>query len=188
MSIRKPYYGIHQITPGLFTPGNEYILEDGSDYVGAFHVLPNNQKFTENIPKPSSQELFEKRLDLSESVKKYNILREQSVSKYVSPIPYQPKPVLDDYTFGEIQRFFVQKRNNPMSTIAEIDNVQYNTINISNFPGINGVIWNKLMIPWKISRIPPDDVAVINRRTLIAAEHVFPGIGLYITNVLEYYI
>lgn len=187
MAIRKPYYGLHQIIPGKYTAGNEFILADGTDYEGAYHILPTNQKFTGEIPNKKSQELFEKRSDVSELVKRYNRLMDVEVSRYVSPVPYQPSPTPDDYEIGEIQRFFVQKINNPTATITEIDGQQYNSINYNNSPGINGVLWNSLLIRWRISRIPAKDVAVLNRRTLVEAANTFTGIGLYITNVLEYY-
>lgn len=187
MPIRKPYYASHQIISGRYTPGNEYVLSDGVDYIGSYHALPNGQVFTGGIPKKDSEELFEKRIDISDTVLKYNSLKGVGISKYISPIPYQPSPNADDYSTGEIQRFFVQKRNNPLATIIEIDTNQFNSINIVNAPGINGDIWNKIMITWKISRFPVDDIAIINRRALINSENNFPGIGLYISNVLEFY-
>lgn len=187
MPIRKPYYGLHQIVAGQYTPGNEFILADGSDYIGAYHVLPNAQLFTHAIPKINSAELFERRADVPEIVKRYNRITDRRLGKYESPVPYQPIPNPDDYEFGEIQRFFVQKRNNPIATVTEIDVQQFNTTNTQGVPGINGVAWKRLLIPWKISLISASDASDINRRTLIQAEGNFPGIGLYVSNVLEFY-
>lgn len=187
MPIRRPYYGLHQIVAGQYTPGNELVLDDGTDYIGTYHVLPNAQMFTNAVPKINSVELFERRVDVPEIVKRYNRITDRRLGKYESPIPHQPIPNPDDYEFGEIQRFFVQKRNNPIVTIVEIDNEQFNTINTQGAPGINGVAWNQLLIPWKISLIPPSDISDINRRTLIQSEGNFPGIGLYVSNVLEFY-
>jgi len=163
------------------------VSQDGVDYIGTYHILPNEQIYSGEIPKKDSLELFVKRIDISDAVLKYNNLRGVGISKYLSPIPFQPQPTTDDYFSGEIQRFFVQKLNNPTVTITEIDMPQYNSINIVNAPGINGDIWNSILLVWKISRISPDDVAVLNRRELVKAEIQFPGLGLYIPNVLEYY-
>ena len=187
MSLRRPYYGLHQIVTGQYTSGNEYVLDDGSDYIGSYHILPNGQRFTYSVPKLTSVELFEKRNDITEMVKTYNNIIDQNISRYVSPKPYQPIPDGVDYEIGQIFRYFVQKRNNAKMTITEIDNEQFSSINLINAPGINANIWNSLIIPWKISKIPANDVSIINRRTLVAAEHNFPYIGIYLPNVLEFY-
>lgn len=187
MPVRKPYYALHQIITGKYTPGDEYVLDTGEDYIGAYHVLPNGQVFTGPRPIPTSAELFEKRNDLAPSVKLYNSILNLKVSQYDSPVAYQPMPTPSDYERGVIQRFFVQKRNNPSVTIVEIDSVQYNSINTTNSPGLNGVIWNKLLLQWKISLIPSTDAALLNRRELVFAELNFPGIGLFLPNVLEFY-
>jgi len=187
MPVQKPYYGLHQVIAGKYTPGNEYVLENGDEYVGAFHVLPNGQVFTDTRPRPNSQELFVKRNDLSESVKLYNRVMKLKVPQYDSPVAIQPMLTSEDYERGEIQRFFVQKRNNPLTTIVEIDSVQYNAINKTNSPGLNGVIWNKALLYWKISLMPPDDAATLNRRELERSERSFPGIITFVPNALEFY-
>ena len=187
MPIRRPYYGLHQIVLGQYTPGNEYVLDDGTDYIGAYHVLPNSQLYTGARPTTDSREMFEKRVDIAEDVKRYNRLLNIRNSQYVSPISFQPRPNADDYEFGEIQRYFVQKRNNPLATIVEIDGDQFNAINVANSPGINGVLWNSTIFPWKISIISPEDAAELNRRELIKAERKFRGIGIFVRNVLEFY-
>jgi hypothetical protein len=187
MPLKRPYYALHQIVSGKYTAGNEFVLSDGSDYIGSYHILPNTQVFTMPIPKLDSEELFAKRTDISEVVKRYNLITQQDASRYVSPISQQPMPSTDDYEFGEIQRFFVQKRNNPRITIMEIDEPQFNKINQTNDPGINGVIWNSILIPWVISKIPPEDASIINQRSLITAERSFRWISRYVSNFLEFY-
>ena len=86
-----------------------------------------------------------------------------------------------------MERFFVQKRNSPLNTIIEIDSSQYNSVNVTNKPGINGVVWNKIRIIWKISKIPETDAKYLNLLTLQESEHNFPYISRYLTNPLEYY-
>lgn len=187
MPIKRPYYGIHQIITGQYTAGGEFVLDDGNDYIGVYHILPNGQRFTHPRPKPSSKELHEKRTDMAEDVIFYNRLTRREISRHTYPIQYQPIPTNDDYEFGQIERYFVQKRNDPRNTILEIDGQQFNQINVNNSPGINGVIWNSVIIPWRISVISREHAADLNRTALIDAEHNFVGIGAYITNVLEFY-
>lgn len=187
MPVQRPYYALHQVILGKYTPGGEYILDTGDDYIGMYHVLPNGQVFTESRPATTSVELYVKRIDLSEQAKVYNQIMGLKPSQYKSPMPIQPIVTLDDYTRGEIQRFFVQKRNNPSATIIEIDSDQYNSINVSNNPGINGVIWNKVLIPWKVSLMPKNDVAYLNSVEILKAEQLFPGIKNFLTDYLEFY-
>jgi len=187
MAVRVPYYNLHQIITGRYTPGNDFVLPDGTDYIGEYHILPTLQKFTGSRPFADSVELFEKRISISADTLKYNQIRDIDASQYIMPILYYPNPNVDDYKRGIIERYFVQKRNNPSNTILEINGQQYNSINTRGKPGINGVIWNKLMIQWRISRIPKSDVMYLNKETLIRSEPLFPGIGIYINNVTEFY-
>lgn len=187
MTVKVPYYNLHQIITGRYTSGNDFVLPDGTDYIGEYHIIPTLQKFTGSRPMPDSVELFEKRISISADTLKYNQIRDIDSTQYVMPILYYPIISIDDYKRGIIERYFVQKRNNPTNTILEIDGQQYNSINTRGKPGINGVIWNKIMILWRISRIPETDIAYLNRETLIRSKPTFPGLGTYITNITEFY-
>lgn len=185
--IQRPYYNLHQIITGQYSDGNEFILKDGSVYSGPYHILPTGQKFTEFVPSSKSVELFELRFTPTKDILNYNNISGVNSNQYSVPTPYQPMPNAADYKFGRIERFFVQKRNNPLFTIMEIDATQYNSINSQNKPGINAVIWNKLKIWWIISKIPLEDTKYINQQTLIRANLQFDGIGRVVTNLTEFY-
>jgi len=157
MAIQKPYYAKHQIVTGQYSPGGQYITENGIDYIGGYHILPTGQAFSEFSPKDNSIELFIKKFDISEDVRSYNKIQGIKNVNYIQPSPILVRPTLDDYNDGFIYRFFVQKRNNPLITTIEIDNEQYNSINTQNKPGINGVIWNSYMIKWKITGATIDE-------------------------------
>lgn len=187
MPVSRPYYSLHQILTGQYTTGNEYVLSDGLDYIGMYHILPNEQVFTEAQPNLSSQELFVKRNDQTKEVEEYNRITSSRISQYRSPIPIQRQIESDEYMEGMIQRYFVQKRNNPVRTIMEIDGNQYNSINTSNKEGINGLLYNSIAIDWRISKIPSQDAAELNRRALVGAERKFKGIGQFLSNTLEFY-
>lgn len=187
MPIQVPYYNLHQISTGIYTAGNEFVLKDGSDYVGLYYIIPTGQRFTGARPEPKSQELFVKRLNQDSDVRLYNNINEVSYPKYINPVLIAPFPTADDYERGFMERFFVQKRNSPLNTIIEIDAEQFNKINVGNKPGINGIIWNKLRINWKISKIPQQDAQTLNQLTIVRSENDFPYISKYLTNLLEYY-
>lgn len=185
--IQQPYYNLHQITVGLYTEGGEFVFDDGTDYIGLYHELPNQSKFSGARPENGSRILFPKQVNLTNDLLMYNNIKNFKVSQYVSPVLQTLPPTMDDYKVGKFTRFFVQKRNSPFNSIIEIDSQQYNSVNKKNRPGINGVIWSKLSIEWRISKIPIQDIEYYNRTTLIRAENDFPYIGSYLTNSTEYY-
>ncbi len=187
MGLIRTYYGIHQIVTGRYTAGGEYMLEDGTDYDGAYHVLPDGDLYTESRPRPTSKKLLIKEVGVSKDVIKYNVIKKELSGKYKIPVPIQPQPNQDDYEIGQIMRYFVQKRNNPFGTIAEIDVEQYMNINHENNPGINGVLWNKCNLFWKISKLPIEDIRKINTRTIIETTKTFPYLGSYLKNSSEFY-
>lgn len=187
MPISNPYYNLHQLTLGQYTDGNEFVTDDGADYIGLYHIIPTGKRFSGARPEPTSVELLVKRLLQTNDSKVYNKITNSDYPNYVNPILLTPNPSTDDFKVGQIERYFVQKRNNPRTTIIEINSNQFNKINTTNKPGINGIIWNKLLINWKISKIPIDDAKFINYLTLVKAENKFPYISQYLTNTLEYY-
>lgn len=185
--IQRPYYNLHQLTLGQYTDGNEFILADGSIYVGSYYILPTGQRFTGFRPETTSVELFELKLNPTEDILKYNQLTGSEINRYVMPISYQPIPNNDDYKRSYIERFFVQKRNSPLNSILEIDGQQFNSINTLNRPGINGVLWNKLKLEWKISMLPKEDIYYLNQRQIEKNLLNFPGLNTFITNPMEFY-
>lgn len=185
--IQQPYYNLHQIQTGQYTTGNEFVLASGNVYVGSYHILPNDQRFTGFQPERGSVELFELRLNPTKDILKYNQITGNEINRYDAPVIYYPNPKLEDYKIGFIERFFIQKRTSPSNTIMEIDVDQYNKINTQNNPGINGVIFNKLRVQWKISKIPINDIEIINKMTITHNEPYFPGIVTYLNNFIEFY-
>lgn len=185
--IRQPYYNLHQILTGQYTSGGEFVLASGEDYIGGYHVLPNEQRFSEFRPTDKSVELFEKKMNPTEDILRYNRISGNVINRYVPPIAYQPNPTSDEYKNGRFDRFFVQRRNSPFNSIVEIDNTQYNQVNTLNNPGINGVLWNRLLINWRISKIPKQDAQYLNQYALQAAAVNFLGIGDFLQNTLEFY-
>lgn len=184
--IQHPYYAQHQVLTGQYTPGDEFILENGNDYIGGYHVLPSNQFFTGFSPNDKSIELFIKLNDVSQDVKTYNKVNNIITSKYIGPIPYLVRPTLDDYNDGFVYRYFVQKRNNPLVTIIEIDVDQYNKINNRNQPGMNSTVWNSAIIKWKING---SYVQEFNDREIVdqQIEKGFIGLKSYLKDLFQFF-
>ena len=185
--ISQPYYGLHQIEKGLYSEGGEFVLKDGSIYIGAYHILPTQQKFTGFRPEKGSVELFEIRMNPTADILRYNQITGNEINRYSTPISFGPNPTLDDYKRGRIERFLIQKRNSAMNSIIEIDQVQFASINQKNNLGINGVIWNKVRIDWIISKIPVNDAEYLNGLTINKNSINFPYLGTFLNNNLEFY-
>lgn len=187
MPVSRPYYNLHQILLGQYSNGNEYVFDDGTDYVGPFHVLPNGQKFTGPRPELRSVQIFEKRNDIDENVLRYNLNTGNRSSRYETPVSISRRPDSNEFSVGKMERYFVQKRTNPYNTIIEIDSIQFNKINTKNNPGINGNIWNALLLIWIISKIPSNDAYILNRMEVQRNQETFPGIEKYLIDYLEFY-
>lgn len=185
--IQRPFYNLHQITTGQYTAGKEFVISTGEIYIGPYHILPNGQRFTGFQPEDRSIELFELRLNPTEDILRYNRITGNEINRYLAPNPYYPNPASIEYNRGMIERFFVQKRSSPINTIMEIDSLQFNGINTQHNIGINGVIWNKLRIEWKISKIPINDAGYLNSLSIQRSEPSFKGISAYLIDPLEFY-
>ena len=185
--ISHPYYNLSQIITGKYSGSDEFVLKDGSIYIGPYHILPGNRYFTGFQPEDNSFEIFEKRLNPTQDILRYNQITGNEINRYNPPISFQPNPNSDDYKRGKIQRFFVQKRNSQLNTILEIDYQQYNSINTQNNPGINGVTWNSVLIDWIISKIPSNDALTLNQLQVQKNLPNFPYLNTILTNYLEFY-
>lgn len=183
----RPEYPRHLIAVGKYAKLGEFTYTDGVDYEGLYHVLPNGEAYSGDIPSDYSKKLFIKSYGISESVLKYNRNKGIEISKFIDPEYYYPIVMLEDRLAGKIYRYFVQKRSNPVNTITEIDYTQYSSINYTNFPGINSTIWNSLVVEWIIGSDISDIALQSNRNSVLRAEKTFKGISQYLTNYLEFY-
>lgn len=182
---REPFYPISKIATGKYTAGGEFVYyEDLSlEYIGLYHILPNDQCWTETAPNSKSKLIVPKRFDASEDVKIYNNNKNIIGNNYISPINKMPHIENHHYISGEILRYFVQKKNSPLNTIYEIDREQFLTLNNSNRPGINSSIWNHIVINWKLTG---DMAGEINKNTIEIASQKFKGIEFFLTNYFEF--
>ena len=187
MSKSEPYYPIHKIQTGKYTNGAELVTDDVNqmDYIGLYHILPNGEYWSHSSPNANSQKLISKRMDVSPDVKRFNSIRGKEPANYTSPIPYYPILTSSDYELGYVMRYFVQKRNNPLVTITEIDPSQYNTLNSNNQPGISSLLWNNTEIQWSIrgSYAIQMNMQEVQR----AIDNGFINLQNYLTNPLEFW-
>ena len=114
---------------------------------------------------------------------RYWELTSREYEHHTPPKSHLPVVTDDDYKRGIITRYFVQKMNNPEKTIVEINLDQANKMNRTNKPGINGLLYRKLVINWSLH---PTDAETHNMKTVRSNEIDFPGLQNYLINLTEF--
>jgi hypothetical protein len=187
MATLEPFYPSHKIESGKYTPGGELIFDDiiQMDYIGLYHILPNGEYWSGSSPKSNSVKLKLKRMIVAPDVNQYNKIKGRAPASYSSPITYYPIVTQSDYEAGYVMRYFVQKRNNPYTTIQEIDGSQFNTLNNRNRPGLSSLLWNGVEIEWALKGI---HAAQLNLQRIQRAENDgFLNLSNYLRNPLEFW-
>jgi len=182
-----PVYPISKIKTAQYTRGNEFIIDntDQSEYIGLYHILPNDEYWTEPSPNDKSVKLLKRQSKVSDDVKLYRKINNLPPTNYLDPISYYPILKTDDYRLGYIMRCFVQKRNNPYLTIQEITPQQFNTINSINKQGINALTWNSVEIKWTIKGVYAQ---MLNSKEIYNAEQRgFINLSNFLKNTLEFW-
>ncbi len=184
--VNREYYGRHQIDTGKYAVPNQYIFLNGKEYVGPYHILPNGKFFTGFIPDMKSVEIIERpNQNFTADVINYNTLKNAQVPTHKSPIPVFPIIGEDDIEAGYIERFFIQKRNDPTNSIIEIDLDQYLNVGLEN-NNISKINYNATYLKWHISNLDTPILIELNKQSINTAEKNFKGLKKYLLNYLEY--
>lgn len=182
--LRKPFYPEAEIVT-KYTEGNEFVLRDtGADYVGVYHMLPNDTYWTGSKQSNESQELVIKRFDASKRVQEYNKARNFESVGSLTPKPYWPRPTIQDYENGEFYRYFAQKKNDRLNTIMEIDEFQFRNFG-RGLERIDEMTWDKIAIKWKLVS---QYASAMNKHEVESTQRTtsFKFLEKYLTNYLEF--
>ena len=202
---RPLYVPEHQVRKNLSTTGQEYMTEDGMEYIGLYHQYPNGARYTGGRLTTVSQRLLYFRRSMQVATRidangtgqpTYNNVIYHDLTRdyhhgpyeyhrYVTPSVFIPNPVLEDYLHGSIRRYFVQRKND-LSLIYEISDEAHQAVNSSNHTGIDEVMYNKLTIDWYINGLETD-VRDTNIANLRRYNLQMPGLVNYLTDPLEFY-
>jgi hypothetical protein len=157
MKRLKLYYPKSSIVENLSTNGNKYMLEDGTPYIGAYHMYDTGEVFTGALWDPqTSMKLLplvsvynNPKLKNSSPGKMQNhINSDMNVRKYTNPKSEISIPDDMDFSKGFYYRYFCQKRNEP-SVIYEISNNSYLTY--GKVGGINEFLYKRGRIRWTLT-------------------------------------
>ena len=190
MGRLKVYYPKSQIMTGLYTEGLEWMTDNGLENIGPYHTYADGNVYSgSEFNISTSKNLVPYKETFANPGKdnfRYRQLTTIQVDKYVEPKYYLHKLISDEIQQGWFIRYFVQKRNDrTMTTIKEVDKKQYDRVSFSNAEVINGNLYKKLDVRWKISGTDTE-IKNINRIKVLSANSDMPGLIGYLGNLLEY--
>ena len=209
------YYPLSQITPNLYTNGDEFINNIGEPYIGYYYKVSNGRFFAGRIPNAilGNIEIVKSTLqnnltpsvlyqetsiniinasnasaDIDSEVTEYNNITN---SKYTSDILlpyYNPQlPTPQDYQNTEFRRYFCKKTNEVI--YVEINKDQYDKLSI-NDPQILWQLYFPFNITWQLTG-DKQQVAQVNKNMveLTSIRLKLPSFNLYIKeDYTKYYL
>lgn len=187
----KLFYSPQEITNNLYTFGKEWMTTDSAEYIGLYHKYTTGEVYTEGVWDSAKS----KKLIVYEAVNttklQYKQLKNLNVVS-ITPTPYQPENEINATGQQQIQRYFLQKKNDN-GTIIEIDLTQYELLLINK---IDQNLYSGVQLTWYISGAINDtyinntkQFGVISKNTnsLKTAEKNMPGISKKLNNLTELY-
>ena len=176
MSRRKVYYPEGQIQKGLYTNGKEWMLEDGTEYIGDYHKYITGEVYTKsNFVKNVSEKLIPY-VNLSEYDNRVRFEYDELVSDEILPFVAakykKTQPTQKDYDAGYYFRYFVKRHFDQI--ITEVNRDTFNELQDEHYA--------KLELAWKLRDNAPD----VNLLQVRTAEKDIKGISNYITNYSEF--
>ena len=187
----KLFYSPQEITNNLYTFGKEWMTTDSAEYIGLYHKYTTGEVYTEGVWDSAKS----KKLIVYEAVNttklQYKQLKNLNVVS-ITPTPYQPENEINATGQQQIQRYFLQKKNDNV-TIIEIDSTQYELLLTNK---IDQNLYSGIQLTWYISGAINDmyinntkQFGVISKNTnsLKTAEKNMPGISKKLNNLTELY-
>jgi len=183
MARKKLFYPASEIEGPYYAGPGELVDLDGNEYIGLY------VKATDQIL--SGKQIDSKSKLLRPGIAKFKTpnttryfqITRREYTNTLLPVYHYPEPTPEQYDRQSLTRYFVQKINEPETSITEIDEQQYNDWNIDNKVGIDGNLYRRIKFDWTISG---PDIIKNNRRVLAYHETLMPGIKLYLSNITEF--
>lgn len=173
---KKIYYPEGQIQKGLYTEGREWMLEDGTEYIGDYHKYITGEVFTKSSFIKNVSQLLIPFIDMSVKDLKqkfdYDTLIEEPTRKFVSAVYGITLPTQKDYDKGYFTRYFAKRHFDQI--ITEVTEDTFNRLNVQYYV--------KLELAWKLR----GNVEEVNMKQVRTAERDIKGISNYLTNYSEF--
>ena len=196
MSRSRIYYPKSHVLTNLYTSGKEWMLQDGTEYIGFYHKYIDGILMTEAVfNKITSKKL----IPYADSITQpdnflYNQLINKKNLKRPSPRYVFPRPTEKDYKNGKFDRYFIRRRNlTTIEDIIEIDLAQYKLWKEAGV-GIDETLYNAIIVSWKLTGTYYDSgtapniqygVYDTNKRIVNLKDKDFPGLKDFLTDYIE---
>lgn len=173
---KKIYYPQGQIQNGLYTSGGEWMLEDGTEYIGDYHRYLTGEVLTRGSYSRTLSEKLIPYINLSDTALETNFqytnLIDSEVNDFVFAHYSKPIPSEKDYTAGFFYRYFAKRHFNDIIT----------EINKDTFGKLQKEHYVKIRLAWKIT----GNTESINRKQVLDGDGTIKGLASYITDYTEY--
>tara|TARA_R110000851_G_C12943474_1_gene552492 strand:- start:59 stop:874 length:816 start_codon:yes stop_codon:yes gene_type:complete len=187
------YYKKSQRHFGQFTHGKEWMHPNNEEYKGPYHFYGNKEIVFTGASKTVRSTVIIPYVDFTKSPQNflYDKITKISLGEYISPIPKKPTPTTEDIATGYIIRYFVKRSNEVTSPIIEVDQKQYTKCKPKTGRHINGALYKKVSLRWKLSGPKKDindlkGVEDTNRRTVFAKNMKMEGLSDLLRDLTRY--
>jgi len=187
----KSYYSANEIVNNLYTTGQELMTTDNVEYVGLYHKYTTGEIYSQPTWDKNKSVKLIKYKEQSESVIEYNKISDIEID-YKSFNTYNVAITKENINKGYVDRFIIKRAN---------DNVFYevnsDTYDMYTREDIDPVLYLAVKFKWYITgnindtqqgNITIPGVQSNNYKELQTTEITVPGISLYFTDLLQYYV
>jgi hypothetical protein len=196
MSRSRIYYPKSHILTNLHTSGKEWMLQDGTEYIGFYHKYIDGILMTESVFNPSlSKKLipYINTIDQPDNFLYNQLINKKNVAR---PAPHYTfcRPIDTDFAAGKIDRYFIRRRNlTTFEDIMEIDLVQFKLWKKAG-EGIDETLYNAIPVSWKLTGPIYDiiqspntiyGVYNTNNRIVNLKDKELPGLKDFLTDYIE---
>jgi len=195
------YYAKKDRHYGNYTTGQEYMFPDGIEYTGPYHYF-GNYELIMTEPFPTEKSLVLKRWqpkDRNRDAIIYDLLTTQNLYEFEPPVHKTPGPGPNDIANGYMMRYFIKQKNDDTKSVIEIDKKQHKAVKKKDGKNINGFLYEKCSLRWKITG-PRNDVYYdkdrksiksygiedTNRRTVYAKNKTMAGISSALRDLTQH--
>jgi hypothetical protein len=191
---KKLYYPASHIIPNLNTIGKEWMLENGTEYIGYYHKYIDGTQMTGPVYHSIESMTLIKYIDVVSQPDNHIYSKLKPRTEFKTPYYAFSLPTLEDYQNGKVVRYFIQRRNrNTYEDIIEIDKAQFKLWRVPK-GGIDDSLYDVLSLDWKLTGPLYDDtsnrdivfgVYSTNQRMALLKNRIFPGLKDFITDYTE---
>jgi hypothetical protein len=176
-----------ELVLGSPTGGDVRFADTLKQYIGEYHVYKNGAVYSGPYYDPKTSKQLMKLIRPLENpiCQTYLKLSKKLFSQYNPPTQYFKILDVAEYDIGKTERYVIQKINEP-EKIYEVDFDTFKSVNKLNQTGINGFIYRRAHLEWKLVG-DTNIVRALNQKAITEVEKTIPGLSTYLfSNPLEF--